>query len=161
MKANVLLKAAAVGLLGSLIMFVIMQLGLGAGIAPFEVPPSAAFLISIDMPAKPLALIGHFLYGAFWSIILVALAGKGTNIIKGIGLSVILWLVMMLIVSPLIGWGVFGAGELPQEELYQEGGKLFLESGPKYPIITLLLHLVYGISLGWVNRSWTLKDLSR
>lgn len=157
MKPTVFFKAGVVGLLGSLIMFLLMQLGLGAGIAPFEVPPSAAFLISFGLPAKPLALIGHFLYGAFWSIVLVALAGSSANIARGIGLSILLWLIMMLIISPLIGWGVFGLGDLPEGELYEKGGKLFLQGGPKYAIVTLVLHLIYGITIGKVNASWTLK----
>ncbi len=64
---------------------------------------------------------------------------------------------MMLILSPVIGWGVFGAGDLPSKEIYQEGAKLYLEPGPKYMVATLVLHLLYGITIGWVNAGWTVK----
>lgn len=134
-------------------MFILMQTALSTGMAPFNVPPSAAFLISFGLPAKPLALIGHFLYGAFWSIVLVALFKKGTTIAKGIFLSLLLWLIMMLVFSPMIGWGVFGVGESPAVE----GEPLYLEPGPKYIVATLLLHLLYGLTIGWLNPAWTLK----
>ncbi len=157
MKGNSILKAGLVGILASLVMFVLMQIGLKTGMAPFQKPPSAAFLISLGFPPVPLALIGHFLYGAFWSIVLVALFKKGTSVGKGIGLALVLWLVMMLIISPIIGWGVFGMGERPDMELYKEGADLFLEKGPKYIVVTLVLHLIYGLIIGWLNPKWALK----
>ena len=157
MKTNTLLKAGVVGLLGSLIMFILMQIGLNTGMAPFQVPPSAAFLLSLELPAMPLALVGHFLYGAFWSIVLVALFKEGSSIGKGILLSIVLWLIMMLILSPVIGWGVFGMGERPDQEIYKEGAKLFLEQGPKYIVVTLVLHLIYGLTIGWLNPKWSLR----
>lgn len=153
MKPNTILKAGVVGLLGSLIMFILMQLGLSAGMAPFNKPPSAAFLISLDLPPKPLALIGHFLYGAFWSIFLVAFFKKGASLGKGVLLSIALWFIMMLILSPIIGWGVFGAGESPAAE----GEALYLEPGPKYIVVTLVLHLLYGLTIGKLNPAWSLK----
>jgi hypothetical protein len=157
MKGNQIIKAGVVGLIASLVMFVLMQIGLQTGMAPFQVPPSAAFLIKFGIPHMPLALIGHFLYGAFWSIILVALYKEGTSIGKGIGIALVLWLIMMLLISPIIGWGVFGMGERPDQELYQEGAKLFLEQGPKYIVVTLVLHLIYGLVIGWLNPKWALK----
>lgn len=147
-------KAGLVGLLGSLIMFIIMQITLAAGMAPFNVPPSAAFLISIGVPAKPLALIGHFLYGALWSIVLVAIYKEYVSFGKGILLSLILWLIMMVIVSPIIGWGLFGFGDA--SELAKDA-RLYLAPGPKYLVATLVLHLIFGAVLGWLNPAWAAK----
>lgn len=163
MNATTVFKSATIGLLGSLVMFVLMQIGLGLGVAPFELPPSAAFLIRFDIPPKPLALIGHFLYGAFWSIILVLLFKKKAGVGNGIGLSIFLWLIMMLIISPMIGWGIFGMGELPNDPIYQEvdgeKGQLFLEGGPQYAIVTLVLHLIYGITIGLGDRKWSVRSM--
>ncbi len=147
-------KAGVVGLLGSLAMFIIMQITLATGMAPFNVPPSAAFLIKMGIPAKPLALIGHFLYGAFWSIILVAIYKDSVSIGKGIILALILWLIMMLILSPIIGWGIFGFGEASE---MAKDAKLYLEAGPKYLIATLILHLIFGLVVGGVNKAWAVK----
>lgn len=147
------LKAAVVGLAGSLAMFVLIQLAISAGIAPFNVPPSAAFLINLGLPAKPLALIIHFLYGAFLSVVLVAVVKENVGIANGLVLSVIVWLVMMLIMSPMIGWGIFGSGA---SEMAKDA-KLYLAPGPKYPIATLVIHLVFGLVIGGLNKAWAVK----
>lgn len=149
------LKAILIGLLGSLLMFIIMLIGINVtGIAPFNVPPSAAFLVSLDLYIGPLPLLVHFGYGAFWSAVLVGMYDNTVSFGKGIGLAFVLWLIMMVIYSPIIGWGFFGFGDAHQ---LAENSKLYLEAGPKYLVITLLLHLVYGATIGWGNR-WSVKN---
>jgi len=145
-------KAAIVGLIGSLVMFLLMMLGIyGTGIAPFNVPPSAAFVIKLGLPAKPLALIVHFGYGAFWSLLLVYWYEERTDIKKGLGLALIAWLIMMVIYSPIIGWGFFGFGDA---FTLAPSSPLYLEAGPKYIISTLVLHLIFGAIIGWGNPRW-------
>lgn len=148
------LKSGTAGFLAALVMFAIMYVGINiTGIAPFNVPPSAAFIIKvleIEVGiAKPLALVAHFGYGVFWSIVLLAIFWDRTTVGKGIGLSIGLWLFMMLVLSPIIGWGFFGFGG-------SEATKdiLALGSSTKFILITLVLHLVYGIIIGWINQSW-------
>lgn len=98
------IKAGIVGLAGSLIMFLLMMLGIhGSGMAPFNIPPSAAFLNKLGLALGPLPLIVHFGYGAFWSLLLIYLFDYKTNIKKGLGISLAAWLIMMLIYSPIIG----------------------------------------------------------
>lgn len=144
------IKAAIVGLLGSLVMFVIMYFGIHvSGMAPFNVPPSAAFLLSLGLPAQPLALLAHFGYGAFWSMVFVGMFGESMSIGKGLMLATGLWLLMMVVYSPIIGWGLFGmagsrAGVAPDSPLY-------LSPGPKYAVMTAILHFVYGAIIGWLN----------
>lgn len=146
------IKAATVGILGSLIMYLLMMLGIhGAGIAPFNVPPSAAFVIKLGLPAKPLALIIHFVYGAFWSMLLVYWYNERSDIKKGLGLALVAWLIMMVIYSPIIGWGLFGLGDA---SMLSSTSPLYLEAGPKYIIVTLVLHLIFGAIIGWVNPKW-------
>lgn len=150
-----LLKSVIVGLGGSLIMFMLMMVGIhGLGIAPFNIPPSAAFLTSMDLNVGPLPLLVHFGYGAFWSAILIGLAKTNTNIKKGLMLSIFLWLIMMVIYSPIMGWGFFGFGSVDVAPT----STLYLENGPKYMLSTLMLHLFYGITVGWLNRVWTLRS---
>jgi Na+/proline symporter len=90
-------------------------------------------------------------------VVLVQLAKGSTNLVRGILLSIGLWLVMMLILSPVIGWGVFGAATADGAK----EAKLYLAPGPKYPIATLVIHLVYGLVMGSLNRSWTTKPLKQ
>jgi hypothetical protein len=144
-----LAKAAGVGLVGSLVMFIIMFVGIHVtGIAPFNVPPSAAFLETIGLNIGPVPLLFHFGYGAFWSALLVALAGASVDVTKGLALAGGLWLFMMVVLSPLIGWGVFGmsAGQLEPD------ATLYLQPGPKYIVITAVLHAIYGGIIGWGNK---------
>lgn len=152
------IKAGAVGALGSLVIFIVMFAGIHiTGIAPFNMPPSAAFLEAIGLPTKPLALILHFVYGIAWAIILLALFRGKTDLWRGIGLAVtVQWLVLMqLIFSPIIGWGVFGvhAGSMPAD------AALALNSMPKYIVLTLVLHIIYGALNGWLIPKWV--DLRR
>lgn len=52
---------------------------------------------------------------------------------RGIGLGVALWLVMQVVWLPYVGWGAFGTAHTP-----------------KIAIATLILHLIYGATLGWL-----------
>ncbi len=147
------LKAGAVGALGSLIIFIVMFLGIQVtGAAPFNLPPSAAFLKALGVPPQPLAVIAHFVYGIAWAVILYALFESRTDLWRGLGMAVIVqWLVLMqLVYSPIIGWGVFGAnaGALAPD------APLALNSMPKYLVMTLVLHIVYGALNGWLIPRW-------
>lgn len=145
-------KVALTGMVGSLVMFLLMMLGIhGTGIAPFNIPPSAAFLTNLGLAIGPLPLFVHFGYGAFWSTLLVYLFKEKTNIKKGLGLSLVAWLIMMFIYSPIIGWGLFGFGNA---HMMDPSNPLYLESGPKYLISTLTLHLIFGLIIGWLNPKW-------
>jgi hypothetical protein len=146
-------KAAVVGALGSLVMFALMMLGIhGTGIAPFNLPPSAAFLEQLGLNVGPLPLLAHFGYGATWSMVLIALYGADTDVQSGLTVAGALWLFMMLVHSPIIGWGVFGFGgaghTLPSTD------PLYLGSPIKYIGATLLLHLIYGWIIGGLNPAW-------
>lgn len=143
------IKSASAGFVGSLIMFILMKFAILQGIAPFSVPPSAAFLEILGLPMTWLAPIAHFSYGIFWSMVLLALFWDQTSIKSGIGLSIGLWIFMMLVYSPIIGWGFFGmnsAADLPE--------KLQLASTLRFLISTFILHLIYGFTIGLVNSTW-------
>jgi hypothetical protein len=145
-------KAAIVGLLGSLIMFVLMMLAMNVlNVAPFNVPPSAAFLAKLGLNVGPLPLLAHFGYGVFWSVVFVWLFQERMTWVRGLGLAGALWLVMMLVYSPIIGWGPFGLGNastLPAD------APLHLDAGPAYAVSTLVLHAVYGLTIGVLNPRW-------
>ena len=144
------IKSAVIGALGSLVMFLLMMFAIhGAGIAPFNLPPSAAFLEKLGLNVGPLPLLVHFGYGATWSVLLVALYGADTNVRRGAYLATALWLFMMIVYSPIIGWGVFGFGAS-----YEPGNVLHLGSPIKYIVATLVLHLIYGSIIGGLNPAW-------
>lgn len=147
------LKAATVGALGSLVMFLIMVVGIHVtGIAPFNIPPSAAFLETLGLNVGPLPLLAHFGYGATWSLVLIALYGADTDLQSGLLIAGALWLFMMFVYSPVIGWGVMGFGG-PNHTLPADS-PLYLGSSIKYVVITLVLHLIYGGIIGALNPAW-------
>lgn len=151
MKQAKLLKSAVVGMIGSLLMFLVMMFAIhGAGIAPFDLPPSAAFLEKLGINVGPLPLLVHFGYGATWSVVLVYLFQEETDLMKGLLFAGGLWLFMMVVYSPVIGWGFFGFGGAD----IARDSKLYLEPGPKYAVATLLLHVLYGIVIGAGNPLW-------
>lgn len=59
---------------------------------------------------------------------------------------------MMIVYSPIVGWGFFGFGgvgsTLPPDD------PLYLAPGPQYLVATLVLHLIYGAIIGWLNPLW-------
>lgn len=145
-----LAKAAAVGAVASLVMFALMMPAIGAGLAPFNLPPSAALLERLGLAIGPLPLLVHLGYGAFWSAVFVALFGQRARLGRGLALGVALWGLMMLVVSPMIGWGPFGlgAGSRPPDDA------LHLASTGRYLVSTLALHLVYGLVVGTLDPLW-------
>lgn len=151
------IKAAVVGALGSLVMFLIIMFGIhGSGVAPFNVPPSAAFLETLGINVGPLPLLVHFGYGATWSIVLIALYGRQASVGTGIGLAAALWLLMMVVYSPVIGWGFFGFGGSGHE--LAPSNPLYLGSAVKYLVATLVLHIIYGSIIGWLNPLWIASE---
>lgn len=149
------LKAAGAGLLAGIIMFIPMMILVeGLGVAPFNIPPSAAFasVMGINFaPFVPPAL--HFGYGILWALIFLAVFEAEANITKAIGMSVVMWLILMVVYAPFIGWGFFGFGG-PAHGLPADH-PLHLGNPVKFMVVTLVMHLIYAVVLGWAVKSWT------
>ncbi len=79
-----------------------------------------------------LAIIFHLSYGGFFGAVFTAVTQKVT-IGKGLLLGLLLWFIMQIVVFPFLGWGFFGTAITP-----------------KIAVATLVLHLVYGATLGWL-----------
>jgi hypothetical protein len=125
------------GVVATLAMSVLMILGVTTGVSPMPSPiPEAIVSEVLGGAPQPIILLlaasSHLVYGGIWGAILTALP-RPVTIWKGVSLGVILWLVMQVSVLPFVGWGLFGAGITP-----------------KIAGATLILHLVYGATLGWL-----------
>lgn len=73
----------------------------------------------------------HFMIGIVYGI---AMAVIGGGIGRGIVLATAGWLVMMVALMPMMGSGMFG---------------MSMESGMMVPVATLMLHLIFGVVLGF------------
>mgnify|MGYP006434618163 CR=1 FL=1 len=141
-----ILRSGAAGLIAGIIMFIPMVFLVKiAEVAPFNIPPSAALLKSLGLPYQPpVAPALHFIYGIVAAIVFVALFKNSLTIMKALAFSGVMWLVLMLVFAPIIGWGVFGTadtGNLPPE--LQLGATL------KFIVVTLALHILYALVMGY------------
>lgn len=90
----------------------------------------------MGLPASPvIGWLAHFMIGTIvWGIAFAALYGVlpgKTPLNKGLSFSVLAWLLMMLLPMPMAGAGLFG-----------------LKMGMMAPVMTLILHLIWGAVLG-------------
>jgi len=140
------------GFLASLVMFLFIYVGAEVTeLAPFNVAPSYAFLYNLGIEESGYSLLLHFSYGILWAYVLVYTFDDNLTILKAIILALVLWLFMMFVYSPLIGWGIFGFGyaqHLPANH------PLYLEGSFSYILITLAVHLIYGWVLGYLSSRW-------
>jgi len=96
-----------------------------------------AMLSSMMKVALPLGWAVHFMIGMIvWGVgfsVLTGVLPGGTSLSKGISFGVAAWLMMMVVVMPMAGAGLFG-----------------LKMGMVAPVMTLMLHAIYGAVLGGV-----------
>ncbi len=88
-----------------------------------QVPPAVAWVI-------------HFMIGAIWGLLFAVLYRHipgGSAIVKGMVLLTGAWLLMMVMVMPMAGAGLFG-----------------MKLGMMAPLMTWVLHLVFGVVMGLV-----------
>ena len=148
------LRAALTGMLGSLVMYAFLAYIIREGFAPFQLTPSAAFLYRLGLPIHPFGPLLHFLYGAFWSMVLLLIYDRQINIRRGIVLSFFAWLIFMTVTCPIIGWGFFGLAtpaDLP--------GIMQIHSPARFIVATAMLHLLFGLVIGGVNMVWTVQRM--
>ncbi len=128
------------GVVAAIAMAILTILGHTTGISPIPKPIPLALvakvvgLVTGGKLAMPLlialAAASHLAYGGVWGAVLWALT-RPVTMGKALGLGLFLWLLMQVIVLPFLGWGVFGSAV----SLGIAGA-------------TLILHLVYAITLG-------------
>ena len=125
------------GLAGTAIMSVFMVLVMMTGFAPlpepfpFMVIKAMFYFIDSIFLLVIITILAHFVYGSFWSAIFVSLIPEG-RLGAGIAWGVFLWVVMNIVWLPFIGMR------------YSETLK------PDVAFITLLFHLIYGATLGYL-----------
>jgi uncharacterized membrane protein YagU involved in acid resistance len=90
----------------------------------------------MGLPANPVVgWVLHFMIGTvLWGIgfaLLYKVLPSGGPVSKGIVFGVLAWLLMMLIAMPMAGAGLFG-----------------MKMGMMAPVMTLVLHLIWGAVLG-------------
>lgn len=126
------------GAVATVAMSIPMIAGAVAGFLPMPRPIPVAIVGTILGEGIPrpalmaLATGSHLAYGGVAGGILAVLT-RPVTVPRGLGWSVLLWSVMGIAWLPFLGWGLFGTG-----------------ISPRVAVATLVLHLIYGGTLGWL-----------
>lgn len=115
-----------------------------AGVSPFPKPPSLAFAETLLGRALPLpvGLLFHTAYITFWSVAFVRFFPK-RNFKTAMALAGALWLVILTVFFPLVGWGFAG-----------------LHVSPKLIPASFLPHLLFGLFL-WALETYIPRKRAR
>ena len=132
------LRGAVWGLAATVVMTAVMVVGALVFPSSFARPPFPYLFINHLLPhasgaaAAAVTVIAHFAYGSLIGIIF-AYFSQPMALDKGVGFGALVWAAMQVLFVPWIGWGDFG---------------FMHASASAFVAYTLVLHLVYGLTLG-------------
>ncbi len=110
------LKALGIGVLTAVLLSAVMVPAFKFGIAPMPKPPSLAFaqvLLGPNVPL-PVGLLVHVAYVTFWALVYVIVFRDHLTFLNALWLGLALWVVILLVFFPIIGWGFLGLGISPK-----------------------------------------------
>ena len=127
-----LAKAGGVGVVTALLLTGVMVTAMKFGLSPMPKPLGLAFAETVLGRALPLpvGLLFHILYVAFWSIAYVSLFRDSLSLTKALVLGGLLWIAVLLIFFPVVGWGFLG-----------------LTVSPKLIVASLVPHVLFAVFL--------------
>jgi hypothetical protein len=138
--ASNIIKGIIAGFVATVVLTLFMMLKKTLGVMP-ELDPvhMIEMMVTQKMGIEPNIIIGwvlHFgigsvAWGAGFVILNDILPGSG-QIVKGIAMGLAAWLLMMVATMPMAGAGFFG-----------------MSMGVMAPILTLILHIIFGVALGF------------
>jgi len=127
-----LAKAVGVGVLTAILLSGVIVPATKLGISPFPKPLGLAFAETVldrDLPL-PIGLLFHIIYVAFWSVVYVSLFRDHLNLTKALVLGGVLWIGVLLVFFPIVGWGFLG-----------------LAVSPKLIVASLVPHVLFAVLL--------------
>jgi hypothetical protein len=129
-------KAIGVGIATAVILSLVMVPAFKMGISPLPKPLGLAFaqVLFGDVPL-PVGLLFHVAYVTFWSVVYLAFFERRT-FLNALWLALGLWLGVLVIFFPIVGWGFFG-----------------LAVSPKLIVASLVPHVLFAAVL-WYLSSW-------
>jgi len=136
------IKAFGIGVANGLLLSAVMVPAAKAGISPFPKPVGLAFAETVlggPLPL-PVGLLFHLAYVTFWSMAFVAVLRDSLTITNALVLALILWIGVLVVFFPIIGWGFFG-----------------LAIGPKLIVASFVPHLLFGLFLWGLSR-WAFQE---
>ena len=141
-----IMKGIAAGFIATVVLTIFMMIKKTMGVMP-ELDPvhMLATMAAQKMGIEENPMIGwvmHFVIGSVaWGAALAIFNDKlptNSQITKGIVVGIAAWLLMMVGPMPMSGSGPFGFG-----------------IGPMAPVMTFVLHIIFGVALGASYRKLT------
>lgn len=132
-----LARAVAVGLIVAIGTGLVTVPLFKSGVAPMPEAPSLAFAKTLLGPVPdPVGLLFHVIYVTGVTAVFLALFGARPSLRSIAGVSVLLYAVAVLVLFPIVGWGVAG-----------------IAVTPKIAVAALLPHVLYGLILWGADRA--------
>ena len=132
---NNIVKGVIAGFAATVVLSLLMMMKSAIGLMPeLDV---IAMLSAMMGSGLAMGWVAHFMIGSLvWGGLFALLAPKlpgGSLWLKGVFFGVVAWVLMMVAIMPMAGAGVFG-----------------MKFGMLAPVMTLVLHLIFGAVLGGV-----------
>lgn len=127
-----LAKAIGVGVAVAILLSAVMVPAFKLGVSPLPKPLGLAFaetLLGRSLPL-PVGLLFHVVYITFWAVIYVAVFRARRTLVSALLLGLVLWLIVLFVFFPVVGWGFLGLGV-----------------GPKLIVASLVPHLLFAVFL--------------
>lgn len=126
------LKALGVGIAAAILLSAVMVPALKLGISPLPKPLGLAFAETVLGRALPLpvGLLFHVAYVTFWSAAFVVVFRNSLSFRKALLLALALWIGVLIVFFPVVGWGFLGLG-----------------ISPKLIVASLVPHLLFAVFL--------------
>ena len=135
MKPTVIGRSIVAGFVATVVLSAMMLMKQFMAVMP-ELDPIGMIASMAGASSPAIGWIGHFVIGSvFWGIGFAILSPylPGPYFLRGMIFAVGAWLMMMIVMMPMAGVGLFGMG-----------------LGMMTPVATLVLHIVFGVVLGGV-----------
>ncbi len=111
-----LLKAVGVGIVTAVLLSAVMVPAFKLEVSPLPKPLGLAFaetLLGGPLPL-PVGLLFHVVYVTAWSVVYTALFRDRLTFRNALALGFVLWVVVLVVFFPVVGWGFLGLGVSPE-----------------------------------------------
>jgi uncharacterized membrane protein YagU involved in acid resistance len=135
MTLSVIGRGIIAGFVATVVLSAFMVMKQAMGLMP-ELDPIRMIAAMAGAHTNAIGWIGHFVIGSvFWGVGFAVVSPflPGPFFLRGVIFGAVAWLMMMVVVMPMAGAGLFG-----------------LALGMMAPIATLMLHVIFGLVLGGV-----------
>lgn len=140
---STIVKGVIAGFAATVVLSALMLMKQAMGLMP-ELDIAQMLTAMLGLPGVAFGWAMHFGIGSVvWGGLFAIIAPRfhAGNVAGGIAFGTVAWLMMMVGIMPMAGAGLFG-----------------LQLGILAPIMTFMLHVVYGAILGWVFAALTSRD---